>query len=100
MKNKISKEDAKGEVEYFFFHIMEKKPAEIKKIKRLSMKYRIKLGDKKKLFCKKCFSPYKEASIRIKNDFYNIVCNVCGHKSRWKFKDETDLGSGKEVECC
>jgi RNase P subunit RPR2 len=93
MKKKISKKEAEKQIEEFFYHISGKKPKEVKKIKRLAMSYNIKLGERRKLFCKKCFSPYKEPSVRIKNDFITITCDDCGHKNRWKFEGELDLSS-------
>lgn len=100
MKKELSKKEAKKEIEEFFSHIKEKTAEEVKKIKRRAMSHNIKLGDKRKLFCKKCLSPYKEPSVRIKNDIITMTCDTCNHKNRWKFEDETDLGSGKEIECC
>ncbi len=81
---KLSKTEAQKEIEEFFKDIENKTPKEIKKIKRLAMRHNIKLGDKRKLFCKKCFMPYKNSSIRIKNDMISITCENCGYVGRWK----------------
>lgn len=86
MKKDISKIDAQKQINDFFKKIKEKSPEEIKKIKRLAMSYNIKLGENKKMFCEKCFYPYTDPSIRIKNDFLRIVCGKCGHISKWKIK--------------
>ena len=48
MNKKISKKDAGKQIEEFFKHIEEKTPEKIKKIKRLAMRYNIKLGNKRK----------------------------------------------------
>ena len=101
MKNKLSKTEAKEQIQEFFNHVKEKTPEEIKKLKKLAMSYNIKLGDKRKLFCKKCLMPYKHPSIKIKNDFTTITCENCEYKNRWKFKGNLNLGIKKEVEeCC
>jgi len=86
MKKTTSKTEAKQQIQEFFENINEKSPKEIKKIKRLAMKYKIPLKDKRKLFCKKCLSPHKNPSIRVKNGFIKINCGECGYTSRWKIK--------------
>lgn len=99
-KKKISKSEAEKEIDKFFSHLKNKTAKDVKKIKRIAMSHKIKLGDKRKLFCKKCLYPYDYPSIRIKNDMITIVCENCEHKSRWKFKDELDLGLKHEGSCC
>ncbi len=84
MTKKLSKTEVKKEIEEFFKNIKDKSPKQIKKIKRLAMKHNIKLGQKRKLFCKKCFSPYKSPKIRIKNQTKKIECGHCGNISRFK----------------
>ena len=86
MKKTLSKTDVEKQVEEFFLKIIDKTPKEVKKIKRLAMAYSIKLGEKRKTFCKKCFMPYKDASIRIKNGLITMTCGNCKNKSRWKVK--------------
>jgi RNase P subunit RPR2 len=87
MKKVISKEKAKKEIEEFFSNIKEKTPKEIKKIKRLAMSYNIPLKEKRKLFCKKCLTPYSgNEKIRIKKGIKSIVCGNCGYQSRWRMK--------------
>ena len=83
---KLSKTEAKKEIKEFFANIENKSPKENKKIKKLAMKYNITLGNLRKKFCKKCFSPYKNSKIRIKNKIKRIVCKNCGNVSRWKVK--------------
>ncbi len=83
---KLSKTEAQKKIDEFFADIKNKTPKEIKKIKRFAMRHNLPLGEKRKLFCKKCFHPYKEPSIRIKNDVLSITCENCGHVSRWKVK--------------
>ena len=103
MKPKISKTETEEKIKDFFSHIKHKTPEEVKKIKKLAMSHNIKLGDKRKLFCKKCLAPYTKPSISIKNDFITIKCEKCEHTNKWKFKDEIKLDIhdpeyGKE--CC
>jgi RNase P subunit RPR2 len=82
---KLSKEETKKEVEEFFKNIRKKNPKEIKKIKKLAMSYNIKIKDKRRLFCKKCFSPNIK-TLGIKNDFKRIQCESCKNISRYKIK--------------
>ena len=83
---KISKKDSKTEIEDFFSDLSNRSSSEIKKVINLAGKERIKLGDKRKLFCKKCFSPYKNSKIRIKEGIKSVECEKCGYKARWKIK--------------
>ncbi|MBU0958898.1 MAG: hypothetical protein KKB31_03025 [Nanoarchaeota archaeon] len=84
MKKKKSRTEAIKEIEEFFGDILSKKPEQIRKIKKMAMAHNIKLGNRRKLFCKECFMPYKDPSIRIKNDMITIKCGNCGGKSKWK----------------
>ena len=86
MKAKISKTATQEKIKEFFKKIKSKKPKEIKKIKRLAMSKKIRLKEKRKLFCKKCLNPYKNPKIRIKKGKKSVECKKCGHISRWKFK--------------
>jgi len=86
MKKKISKTEAQKQIEEFFSKIQEKTPKEVKKIKRLAMAYNLKIGEKRKMFCKKCLAPYNDFSIRIKKGRIITTCGNCGYKSRWKVK--------------
>ncbi len=80
----ISKTEAKKEIEEFFTDIKNKTPKEVKKIKKLAMKHNLSLGNLRKKFCKKCFSPYKNSKIRIKDNVKSITCENCESVSRWK----------------
>lgn len=83
---KISKTEAEKEIEKFFSDIKSKTQTEIKKIKKFAMRNSVKLGEKKKLFCKKCFAVYKNPRIRIKDKKKIITCGNCGSVGRWKIK--------------
>ena len=85
MKEKISKKDANRKIEEFF----EKEifdANEIIKIKKLAMKFNIKLGNYRKRFCKKCFSDLKSDGVKIKKGVKTVKCKSCGFISRWKIK--------------
>lgn len=86
MKSKFSKTEAKKQIKEFFLDIKNKTPKEIKKIKKLAMKHNIPLKEKRKLFCKKCLTPYKNPRIRIKNKIKSITCRECGYVARWRIK--------------
>ncbi len=81
---KLSKLEAKEEIEKFFKSIKDKTPKDIKKIKKLAMHHNIKLGDKRKKFCKKCHSTKLKVN-SIKKGLKTIECE-CGNISRWKIK--------------
>ena len=101
MKKTVSKTQAKGEIMEFFNHIKFRNSEGVKKIIKLANSHNIKLGDKRKLFCKKCLSPYRHPKIVIKNDFVRMTCEKCEHESRWKFKGRIRISTHSEVEeCC
>ncbi|MEK6800901.1 MAG: hypothetical protein AABY10_05810 [Nanoarchaeota archaeon] len=82
MKEKINKKEVLGKIKGFF----EKdnfKAEEVRKIKRLSMKFNLKLGENRKKFCKKCLSKL-EGKVRIKNGFKNVECKNCNFVNRYK----------------
>ena len=84
MKKILSKLEAKKQIDEFFENIEGKNEKDVKKIKRLAMSYNIPLKDKKKLFCKKCFNPYKTPKIRIRNKIKSVGCENCGETNRLK----------------
>ena len=84
---KLSKTEAKKQIQEFFIDIKDKTPKEVKKIKRLAMNHNIALCNLRKKFCKKCFSPYKNPKMRIKNNMKSVTCENCGYVSRWKVKE-------------
>jgi RNase P subunit RPR2 len=81
---KISKTGAKERIKSFFKDIKNKTSKEVKKIKKLAMSKNIPLKEKRKLFCKKCYSPYQTPKIRIKDKIKSVKCENCGYISRWK----------------
>jgi len=87
MKNNLSKTDTKKEIEKFFSDIKNKSSKEVKKMKRLAMSQNIPLKEKRKLFCKKCYSVYQKPKIRIKNKIKSVTCENCGGISRWSVRN-------------
>jgi RNase P subunit RPR2 len=85
MPKKISRTEAKKQIEKFFLNIKNKTPKEVKKIKKLAMGFNLPLKEKRKTFCKKCLSP-KVKKIRIRNKIKSVVCEDCGYVNRWKVK--------------
>jgi len=81
---KLSKSEAKRQIELFFQDIKNKTPKQVKKIKKLAMSNNIKLKEKRKKICEKCLTPYKNPKIRINNKTKNTTCENCGYVSRWK----------------
>jgi len=84
MKKDLSKKEAEKEIEKLFSELKLKNPKQIRKAKRLAMKFNIPLKEKRKLFCQNCYSAYRKPKIRIKNKIKTIVCENCGNISRWK----------------
>lgn len=81
---KLSKQETMQQIKEIF---SENPTAEkIKKAKKTAMSKNIKLGDARKLFCKKCCSLFnsKNSEIRIKKGFKIIKCKKCSFVSRWK----------------
>ena len=66
-----------------FFKAKDFTPKDLKKIKRLAMKYHIPLKPYKKLFCKSCLIPLK-GKVRVSKEYKRIECNVCNYKNKWK----------------
>jgi len=86
MNKKLSKIEARKKIEEFFKDVENKSPNEIKKIKKLAMRHNIKLGEKRKKFCKRCYSPWLKV-IGVKNKIKRVLCEDCGNVMRWKIKN-------------
>ncbi|MBU2053027.1 MAG: hypothetical protein ABIJ14_00525 [Nanoarchaeota archaeon] len=84
MIKKISKAEAKKQIEEFFKDIKCKTSKDVKKIKRLGMRHNIPLKEKRKMFCKKCLTPYQNPNIKIKKGLKIVNCKNCGYVSRWR----------------
>jgi len=79
---KISRYEAREKIESFFKR-KEFTPEEVKKMKRLAMKYNIKLAGERKKFCKKCLSQLR-GKTRITKHYKTIICGNCQYKNRHK----------------
>lgn len=86
MSKKITKAQAKEKIKGFFSNIASKNQEDVKKIKKIAMSHNLKLKEKKKLFCKKCLTPYKNPKTRIKKNIKTMVCGNCKHVYRKKIK--------------
>lgn len=82
---KKDKAEAKKEIEEFFSKIEQKKPKQIEKIKKLAMHNSIKLNEKRKKFCKKCYSSNLKV-LSVKKGIKRVKCKNCEQIIRWKIK--------------
>ena len=73
----LSRTEAKENIEDFFENIKSKTPEEIKKTKRLASHYHIRLGDKRKQYCKYCFS----TKLKIKKVSKKSITRECLNSS-------------------
>ncbi len=87
MKKEISRGEAMKLIDEFFSKD-DFSAGEMKKIKKLSMKFRIRLGERRKNFCKKCLMKLK-GRIRIKGDCKVVECASCGYLNRIKIHERT-----------
>ena len=82
---KLSKKEAQEIVEKFF-ESERLDPASVKKIKKMAMANRIRLGNYRKRFCKKCCVDLRLGRVRITKTNKQVTCGVCGIVNRWKIK--------------
>jgi len=82
MKTPLNKKQAIEKINSFF-EKSDFSPDELKKIKRLAMKYKIRLKEKRKSFCKKCLNALK-GKTRINNKSKSVVCKYCNYKNKFK----------------
>lgn len=85
---KQGKRQAEERIRGFFENLGNKKPDDARKIKRLAMHHKIKLGALRKKFCRKCYSVFnaKNSQTRIKKGFKVVKCLKCSCISRWRIK--------------
>jgi len=80
MQKKLSKGDAKKKIDnYFKQNTLDQK--ETKKIKRVAMRHKIRLGNYRKRFCKKCLSDLGNGKVRIVKNHKIVECK-CGYKNK------------------
>jgi len=82
MKPSLIRSEATEKI-HSFFQSSNFEPKDLKKIKRLAMKYHHPLKLYKKLFCKSCLNPLK-GKTRISKRYKRVECNVCSYKNKWK----------------
>ncbi len=82
MKKEISKKEVKELIETFFSR-QEFRAEELRKIKRLAMKFNIKLSEYRKKFCKKCLAKLG-GKIRVAENYKTIECENCGYRNKFK----------------
>jgi len=59
----------------------------IKLAKKIGMRYNVKIGsERKKTYCKYCFTPFKGTAAKLKNGFIVRKCRHCGKVTKIKFK--------------
>jgi len=80
---KLTKKQAQEKINDFFEDIDNKTSEQVKKIKRLAMHYKIKLQDKRKKFCKFCYSTRLKVRKITKNK-KTVECEECKRLMRWK----------------
>jgi RNase P subunit RPR2 len=91
MTKKINKQEAKSIIEDFFKDIKNKNSKDLKKIKKLAMSHNLKLGEKRKSFCKNCDNIFvlgKNCEIKINKKTKSIKCLNCGFINRYKLKNK------------
>lgn len=77
----ISKSEARKKIESFFTR-ESFSSEEVRKIRRLAMKHKIRLGGYRAQFCKKCFSSLKNGTIRVTKTHKITTCSGCGYTSK------------------
>jgi len=86
MKININKTEAKAKIDSFF-QKESFNSEELRKIRRLAMKYKIKLQSYRKLYCPKCLSKLKgklSISKNKKGVYKTIICNNCKTKNTFR----------------
>jgi len=84
---KLSRIGAKEKIDEFFKR-KDFTAEEVRKIKRIAMKFRIRLGDYKKKFCKTCLSKL-EGKIRVSKFYKTVECRGCGCQNRFSVQKRT-----------
>jgi RNase P subunit RPR2 len=82
MKSTLSKSQAQEKIKSFFSQ-KTFSAEQVKKIKRLAMKYKIRLGPLRRKFCKSCLSQLNGA-VNISRTHKTIICQNCSHKNTFK----------------
>ena len=86
----ISKTEAKKIIEEFFQR-ENFSAEEVRKIKKLAMKFNIKLGEQRKKFCKKCLY-LLNGRTRVANGSKRVICANCGFVNRFRLVGRKETG--------
>ncbi|MBU0907333.1 MAG: hypothetical protein KKD18_00905 [Nanoarchaeota archaeon] len=81
MKTSLSMSEVKERIGAFFGR-KEFTAEEVRRVKRLAMKFKIRLGNYRRLFCKRCFAKLK-GKTRVSKKYKSVVCGTCGYKNRF-----------------
>lgn len=76
-----SRSDVKRKIDSFF----DRKTfssTELKKVRTLAMKHRIRLGIYRTRFCKKCLTDLKDGLLKITETYRTTTCPSCGYKNK------------------
>ena len=87
MRKEISKKEVEKMIEEFFGK-ENFSSEEVRKIKRLAMKFNIKLGKEIRKFCKKCLRKLN-GKIRIKGNWKKVTCKNCGYSNKFRIRART-----------
>ena len=63
-------------------------PNSTKKIKTLAMAHRIRIGEHRKRFCKKCYYDLKDGKVRVSKEHKQITCGKCNSVNRWELSED------------
>jgi RNase P subunit RPR2 len=81
--SELTRKEAQEKINDFFKNLDGKSSDEVKKIKKLAMKFNIRLENLRKKFCRKCYSS-KLKFKQIKKGIKTVECKECGNLMRWK----------------
>jgi RNase P subunit RPR2 len=82
VKKKLSRKEAREEIDELFCR-QEFSSEDVKKVKRLAMKYKIKLKFERKKFCKRCLSKLR-GKIRVSRVYKSVECEKCGFINKFR----------------
>lgn len=85
---KLSKKEAQEIVQEFFDNSQRIEPSQVKKMKTLAMTHRIRLGEYRKKFCKKCYVDLTLGTVKILGKNKKVVCGVCRTINKWIIKKD------------
>ncbi|MDO8459517.1 MAG: hypothetical protein Q7S74_00240 [Nanoarchaeota archaeon] len=81
MKRQTTRAEAQKKIDEFF-QKEEFSAEEVRKIKRLAMKYNIKLGKYRMMFCKNCLEKLN-GKTRVSKKTKTVACEKCGYLNRF-----------------